>query len=786
MYSEHSDHATPFLQQPASDMGSDLHEKPFDPRPFDAGHVLPQRGGFSMKGFLSKLLGWPAIVICGQIILQVAAWTFFVVVESKGFIALPYASASWAKDHARKVTLISTLISTILASCSSFLFSFGVRRSIALYLGRPMSLAAFVATVSISARSLVLDPRKWKWSAMSIALVILTGVQTSGWSTLLTPVGIVIQTPVSGTELDLSSLFLRQMQSSGGLDYCIQNSSFIPAFTVGQTQSGYARASNFLQYPATFTLMDQTFNISAAGILPVTLGDVNASTWFPDATVLPSTLQGLSDLPDALSLNYSMLQQGFSVDVTCAFHNLSADTTPSLTLLNDTVKDWNTLDISLLDPIMFTRISSTCAVPDHSGLNATNAYTMGEAPSYILMIACGPANNNYTLVFVSAGEYEAPTTVCTLSPKITKVVVDYSDPFSFSGTIGTTTAVEGAVPDPDGPAGFYAVSTISNMLFFAQAIASNIMGDQINSVLTDVSDDDFDTFKLALTEEYIRGVAEYSGSVFRACLSAKNQTFPDGVPANMTIATSGIIFSQTVGWNHLAASSVWVLIPGSLVAIVTIVFVLVAVAQHAGDPPRDVFDPSNAMHLVAAAAAGGLNDAFTGTGEEDIQAAERVNVVLGSIPGRGPALIRTEDRERQFAFCGPSQTGTKWLEPYREQTIMLESPLESAMRHSQASVLPSIKVEPRDFRVSLAVVKSELVDNAPRADPVRTRVVQEDGHDVLEILSSDSEPDDGPIDSDVEVSQSLTCISSRSSSTPPAGIDPKDDKPFVYRLRQRH
>ncbi|KAJ7477531.1 hypothetical protein FB451DRAFT_1557247 [Mycena latifolia] len=192
-------------------------------------------------------------------------------------------------------------------------------------------------------------------------------------------------------------------------------------------------------------------------------------------------------------------------------------------------------------------------------------------------------------------------------------------------SVDVTCALHGSAPDPGGPAGFYAVNTISNMLFFAQAIASTIMGDQINSVLTDVFDADFDAFKLIL------------------------MIFPDGVPANMTVATSGIIFSQSVGWNHLAPGSVWVLIPGAIVAHVTVVFILIAVAQYVGDAPREVCDPSNAMHLVAAAAAGRLSDAVTGTGEQDIQAAERVNIVLWSIPGQKPALIRTEGRERHFA-----------------------------------------------------------------------------------------------------------------------------------------
>ncbi|KAJ6617244.1 hypothetical protein B0H10DRAFT_1327543 [Mycena sp. CBHHK59/15] len=610
--------------------------------------VLLRRDPFSPNveaskcGHLFRNSWMPAIVICGQIILQVLAWSFFAVVESRGFIALPYSTAAWAKTHAHPVTLVSTLISTVLAACSSFLFSLGVRRSIALHLHQPMSLAAFVTTVKISSRSLVLDPRKRKWSTISIVLVVLTGIQTSGWSTLLTPVAIVIETPLTGSELDLSSPLLHQMQSSGALDFCVFNSSDLTAFTVGQTESGYTAVKSNFGYPGSFTLMDQNFNISTAGVLPVTLSDVNASAWFPGMTSVAATIQGVDDLPDGLSSNYSMIQQGFTADVTCKFQNLTADTTPSLILQTDTVKDWNTLNASQVGIIAYSQISSDCIVPDKADFNLTSAITTGQQLNYVLMLACGPADN-YTLIFESAGRYDwMHTTVCTLSPKILKVNVDYSD------AIGTATNINGAVRDPDGPAGLSAVSTLSNMVFFAQAVAANIMGDELYSILIDLDPEDFADAMLLSMEEYIKGVTEYSGSVLRACLSGKNGTFSEGVPANMTIPTTGTYFTDTVGWTHVSATTIWVLIPGTLVAIVTIIVVLVAVAQHAGDPEGELFDPTNAMHLVAAAAAGGLNNTFTGIGEKDLQAGERVNIVLGSIPGRGPALVRTGDISPRF------------------------------------------------------------------------------------------------------------------------------------------
>jgi hypothetical protein len=65
------------------------------------------------------MIGWPTIVICGQLILQIAAWSFFVVVQRREFIALPYTTAVWVKAHGRLVTVIFTGISTALAACSS-------------------------------------------------------------------------------------------------------------------------------------------------------------------------------------------------------------------------------------------------------------------------------------------------------------------------------------------------------------------------------------------------------------------------------------------------------------------------------------------------------------------------------------------------------------------------------------------------------------------------------------------------------------------------------------------
>ncbi|KAJ7805048.1 hypothetical protein B0H13DRAFT_2489521, partial [Mycena leptocephala] len=130
--------------------------------------------------------------------------------------------------------------------------------------------------------------------------------------------------------------------------------------------------------------------------------------------------------------------------------------------------------------------------------------------------------------------------------------------------------------------------------------------------------------------------------VFRACLSAKNNgIFPDGVPANMSIPTKGVSRVQFVGWVLYDANTTFLfLIPGTLVAIATICLMLVTVAHHAADPKGEPFDPANTLELLSASAAGGLSDVFSGTNADHGREANDVNVVIGTIAGRGTALKR--------------------------------------------------------------------------------------------------------------------------------------------------
>ncbi|KAJ6605718.1 hypothetical protein B0H10DRAFT_2440161 [Mycena sp. CBHHK59/15] len=87
-------------------------------------------------------------------------------------------------------------------------------------------------------------------------------------------------------------------------------------------------------------------------------------------------------------------------------------------------------------------------------------------------------------------------------------------------------------------------------------------------------------------------------------------------------------------------------------------------------------------------------------------------------------------------------------------------------------LLTQVKREITDVRLSASatplIIKVEPTINSDPI-PIRTRILREDNHDILEILS-DSEPENGGLDSDEEVSEALIWAASRSSSILPPNI----------------
>ncbi|KAJ7609988.1 hypothetical protein DFH06DRAFT_175568 [Mycena polygramma] len=623
-----------------------LTEKDFDPAVLLESPPPPRRPApkdfrSRVRAGASKFIGWPAVVILGQVVIQCIGWGFFLHVKLRGQIPLPSDTAVWVKNNSHLVTLLATLVATVLGGCSSFLFSYAIRRSMALYLYRPMSLATLGASVSIATRSVVFHRRNWRWPTVSMLLFVLAGVQTSGWSTLLTPVTIIVSSPLVGSDVNLLSPALRQMYGNGQLDNCIYTTPPKPSLFTSESQSGYAAARAASGTPTTFGVMDQVFNVSTGGIFPAYLTSVNASAWFTNASVIPVTTHHVGAPPKTgFTSNYSMTHQGFTADVSCSFRNLTNTTTPSLFYKTDEVKDWGHLNINkVFGTITYSEIDSPCGEAfGLRNLNWTSAITL-PSRNYVMVIPCQSNKaDNYTVIILSHGTYAwLPTTVCSVAPKIMTTHVDYTS------VINTTLPSNGdVVLDQEGPTGRAAINALKNMVYLLQGLNENIFGDQLASMRTERD-------VLKPLEVYLQGFMEYTGSVFRACLVA-NTTLNDAL-GNTSIPTNGTFRTETLGWTYVSRTTRWVLMPGTIIALATIVVVTVALYLHVGDLPKESnqFDPSDPLHLITAASAGGLNNAFKGFSRNDIQEGEKLKVVLGSVAGRGHALVRADEYRPVFS-----------------------------------------------------------------------------------------------------------------------------------------
>ncbi|KAJ7441106.1 hypothetical protein FB451DRAFT_1569312 [Mycena latifolia] len=348
--------------------------------------------------------------------------------------------------------------------------------------------------------------------------------------------------------------------------------------------------------------MDQTFNASTGGILPAALEPVDASAWFSgtDMNIIPpsASMASASKLV-GLSTDYSM--------------------------------------------VTFLRLLTNCPVK-RSYVNDTYM-TLSPELSYLALLTCTPGDNNYTLIIVGNGAYDSlPTSVCTMVPQVTNVSVDYG------ATINAAPPTHSVPQDVNGPAPVSAIYTLWNVLSASQALDTNAVGTQWASLNSKLNWHDEKRGK----EQYFRGVTEYSASTLRACLSVKKGAFVDGFPNNMSIPTHGTTATQarpdprwqcfdptqawafkpdptrrtlhgtfrteTLGWTYASTTTQWILLPGTFIAIATIVMVLVALHRHPGDihsGDSGPLDLSNPLHLIAAAAAGRLENTFRGANEEE-------------------------------------------------------------------------------------------------------------------------------------------------------------------------
>lgn len=153
--------------------------------------------------------------------------------------------------------------------------------------------------------------------------------------------------------------------------------------------------------------------------------------------------------------------------------------------------------------------------------------------------------------------------------------------------------------------------------------------------------------------EYLRAVLEFSVTVLRTVYTQENNgLFPGGasvIPPSMRAITNGTYYASTLGWNVDQDAAVGILLAPtaiSLAAIAIVVFTLLS--RHKEGHGRQEhecnyhFDPTDILHVISAASAGGLNTPFPPFHEDHVAHAKGVVVTLKPVQGGRPGFINCD------------------------------------------------------------------------------------------------------------------------------------------------
>ncbi|KAK7063345.1 hypothetical protein R3P38DRAFT_3415108 [Favolaschia claudopus] len=587
--------------------------------------VCPVRLRLSMH-WLPAFTRLQRIILLGHVALQLTAWTLFRLIWSNRIIAIPLPHffpdvQSWYKPLTFFVTAIS----------SGWRFSPRLDFLPTAYRKR----AEIADVLAEHASRFTFDySRSWTTGSLDGCIDYCIYHRRVTASRLFD-----LDTKISSKEVDLANPRLDSYFYNGSLDACVLDNSVLVGLAIGETESGFSAARGAQSVPSSLSIANFIFNTSTAdttmaaeaGILPLSFQDIPTSSAFDNATVIPHL--------DIRLRNWDLVFviRGFTADVSCKFQTLTNTTIPSLTITTISPNETSA-------PTQYN-INSNCPMPAPLG-NTTHAstYALAENDSgYLLMIAC--ANGaSYSLIFIGGGDQYAylNSTVWWTTTNLTSASSNTTTGNLPSARIDTTTLPGGILDFVGGSAGVSAVATVYEMIRFAQGEEMNVVGDQLIGVLEGVDGEGFvgdGKGVLTAMEEYLRGAAEYSGTLLRACLSSHKTSgiFADGIPKEISTSATGELRTYFFGWA-LTSSTVWILIPGALIAFASIVLVLTSAMTDLRLPIEEsgLFDPVDAFELMRVSAAGGLVGVFDsedGGGGSKGELGD-ARVMLEMIPGR--------------------------------------------------------------------------------------------------------------------------------------------------------
>ncbi|KIJ11331.1 hypothetical protein PAXINDRAFT_171790 [Paxillus involutus ATCC 200175] len=445
-----------------------------------------------------------AFLVAGQLVFAFAAWAFVGFLVYHGQIPFRDSTVDRISRYHSETTLLVTLTATAISILCSFFFTKAVGRALTSRLCRPISLAELRTGMELSRRSFVLG---WGWrSIATILLVVILNTLTAAWATILTPSFIVVNVDVTGMELDLTTL--RTPATNGSLEPQLYPGltdtsplrwSFGPDVTppidVSPALSwGTSAGLGGLGVPSMQTVQlfgPPVFNISTGGMFPAAPTNI---TDIMSGAASPAHVASNTSYPHGLSTNYTILQQGFTVDVECRTQSFSDTGSgfPSMTLSNASLPlpPLSQSQPGSSSPLVSWAWTTNCTAYSSSYVGSILVSNAGEHPAKVLAGAVCPfqdfdgSSNQSALVLIQSvnGSYYAGTSemsmACEVTPFITTIRVQYS------GTTANISDVVDKTPlNADGsnwPLLFGPAKTLAMIFYSSQGMTDNYI---VNSMI---------------------------------------------------------------------------------------------------------------------------------------------------------------------------------------------------------------------------------------------------------------------------------------------------------------
>ncbi|KIM46986.1 hypothetical protein M413DRAFT_422590 [Hebeloma cylindrosporum] len=556
----------------------------------------------------------PTAVLIIQTALLVFGWAFFGVTISRP-VPLPAYLARSARNNIQTLTFVVTLISSFITLVSG------------LCLSRPVSLYKVAAVIKLATGSPIRDVARIEWTIAAAVCLLALNAQTAGWTTLLLPKPIVMNADITGFELNLNSPdFQKLMVTNGQIVTPDLFTSVIPLVEA----SGTTAVSTRFSLPSILNFNQISYINSTHGILPTNYGAMYSTLRSATGSSLPvnTEIERLPNQPTSgFPVSFTMTQQGFTANVSCAQRPVNETTSPSMRLLSQTQSIFSATSTVTLAQLVVQCPNAAQSITSRPVMTSSNVDAV-----FGLSCPVTDASGKQTWDFIIAGSgiYKfINTTVCNIAPQVTTLNVDYNDAAQFFNSSFPSFVNGSQAWDAiDAPwIGEYAVSILARALQVGQSTVGNGMGDTLSSFLAIIP-----PYPEVLNDVLLLRTAYTQND---------NGLFPGNasvIPPSMRIATHGTFRSETIGWYQDKDTAPGVLLAPTLILVVSILIVVITLMMTRGFNEPDGnhhFDPGNILHVIAASSAGGLQEPFPPFNEDPVAFSSSVDIQLGPLDGPG-------------------------------------------------------------------------------------------------------------------------------------------------------